>query len=420
MKVTGAAKSYLPQPLQHTLKLDTIRCRQPIKPQKFLESPGRRSPHGRYVTEQPATTIAESLMTNPWTAALVSDSTDRPELYNKGSALTRAGLSTWETANSGNNILAAVSVAQPRCTAQDNLGSCHAVFTPAEQGAGCQSPRQAEQQFHTMTNESPALHDCGDSIDSAQQCCSSAASSTAEEVCASSHHRADAGRSARNSVAPDDGTTYASPRQGNSMPASPGSACEDHMIQQWVDGIGQRAGAMDRLAAPLTRESSPSQTIPTVIAPAAAVVNDGPPHQHSVMHESVAGQQQTQQQQSRQPKHDHKPRYTSWTGDYGHLNSPRFTRDRSTAWQADLRNRRDCPDKHVDMCNPDTRLVEVSCCLQTLALYSGYVFGCRVRAVCLSWSLSTKFNDRCDASAILWPGCAHMHLSPANSAALLS
>lgn len=270
-------------------------------PQHFLDTAGRRSLQGRYAIEQPATDIADSLMTNPWTAALVSGSTIEQDVYDKGSALTRAGLGTWDEPYWCSKSHAAGKAAeQPDQAAaaacdlgQDNHrepDAQYAACTPLDTGTDNGRPQQAQ--------------DAGN-------CKEQASSGTGEVTC---HQSGDRPGHLGNTFA---GSESCSSSQEAEEPTEPLAAKAD-----------------DR-AAGLAGSHGNSQPVSPETAPAA-------------LHGSNSQQQAAKQQDVTQNPQQLKD-FSSWIGDYGHLDLPRFTAARSHAWQAELHNRRDCPVQAADM-----------------------------------------------------------------------
>ena len=70
-------------------------CRQPASIKRFLAQPASRPVKAHYATDEPAADIADSLLSNRWTAALVQKDSAAPELYCNSTALTRVGLGSW-------------------------------------------------------------------------------------------------------------------------------------------------------------------------------------------------------------------------------------------------------------------------------------------------------------------------------------
>ena len=290
-------------------ELLTCCCRQKAAPQTFLDTPGRRSLQGRYITEQPATDIADSLMTNPWTAALVHDSSDGQQLYDKGSALTRAGLGSWDEPHWSGRHPTAEQAAQeeddpaaPCCS--DHEHPCG----PDEQDDACSSHSEGVE---------PRL---SSHAEQAQGACSSEGSE-ADQPSQGGHEPS------RGTGGPPCPASASRLSRTGSESASAGS-------EKWHDcgDTKQRAAPISAKAEDCVDKQKDDQP---VTAPAAC---------HGLKGQQHISKQSDQKQQPQRQKD-----FSSWTGDYGHLDSPRITAAHSHAWQAELRDRRDCPTKELDM-----------------------------------------------------------------------
>ena len=340
---------------------------------------------GRYATDQPATDIADSLLTNPWTAALVSGRSDSPECYDKGPALARAGLSTWERAPA---LQPGTPAAEAAC---DN--GCSIVHCSIH-GHGTDGARQLHAELDSQQRSGSYDAACASDDGMGQQMAGQAqeqagvrqswaelhdnsCTSFCEKLSATAVQ--DAGSGLVSTVQPNTSSTTAgtnnlaeshtaasSPRQTGLTNACDQPEHEKQTAAVCGDSVRPKGAGVERGPATSAAVTSPSPMSPAAVpaAPAAAGCSGG--HNQALYNLSQPGQDQDAEQQP-EPKQQgqqikQQQRYTSWTGNYGHLDSPRFTRSRSTAWQAELHNRRDCPGNESTTQKADTQPMQVSLC----------------------------------------------------------
>lgn len=404
--------------------------------------PGHRSLQGRYVTEQPATDIADSLMSNPWTAALVCDSSDRPDLYGKAAALTRAGLSAWE----GPNLSPSRSAAEGE-EAQVKSGQ-HGTEAPSSSGQHCMEPLMRPDQHYTEVQDAAFVSQHGFARPTSQhQLKAGVAACTADDSWPTQqetnpepdapgpdHDYTDSRKAAdplhefppdavarlKTTVEPvdlnaADASMWASGQAGgtglkqSASPAASGTTeHSNHHATALHSIVSPGTAGAQKQAATVADSPMPVWSASATLSPAAAADAAGVlTHQHQPLEQSVHGQcaqqlagsqhaqqqhgsQHAQQQGSQKPRPGQQSklqqRFTSWTGDYGHLDSPRFTRDRSIAWQAALQHRRDCTDEEQAMQGPDMHSVQVI--MLWAASLSAYctLWTCAV-CLCIAWRM---------------------------------
>lgn len=299
-------------------------------------------------------------MTNPWTAALVGESIGRSDCYDKGPALTRAGLSTWDTPHRGNSFLAA-AVAQAgldnRCCSERSDAACIPICESPDQ----QIPRQPQQQTDMRSSQPEALQ--SNSCESAQPYCSLSSRTAADKSNDNSEADAEIAEADYDVAKP-------SPRETMSVPDSVSPAYRNQTSAEWHDSGSERSVGTGAQAAASRSETRPSQAGSAAMGPAAADTKPACYNQQGSLQQPLRQQQPQQQVLLSQSKQgcQRKQHYTSWTGDYGHLDSPRFTKHRGTAWQAELPSRRDCPHNEPEMHQANAQPMQVGYCVWTQSL----------------------------------------------------
>ena len=300
-------------------------CRPPLPPQRFHTLPIARSSDGRYSTDQPATDIADSILTNPWTAALVQDDADTPQLYCNSTALTRVGLGSW----------APDEPSMQNCLQNARKdGPAPEGVAPEVQGA---RPTDGDSICSVSEAGSRGSRRSGQ--------CTEAAASGDDSNCDSPGSVLDDGaRSKAGGVARLTAGNLADQEHGSCSPhrtglrhtdqllSDPSSSGKQHQPMSVsdqddsdTDGAAaqqNKATGVDHWAAAFTSKDGRQQ--PGAGPQAAAQHGRGT---------GSSGQGPAKQRG-----------FTSWIGDFGHLDGPRFNKQQGMAWQSHMRSQRDQPN----------------------------------------------------------------------------
>ena len=336
-----------------TMKLSWITmltaCRHPPAPQKFHSMPGQRSSQGQYRTEQPPADIADSILTNPWTAALMQGDSDRPQLYSNNLALTRIGIGSWAAEPAD-----ARAVPQPglqgHTQSQQVPGDSVKVDLSSYKTAAASLCGSQEEDEHGL--ESKHIKQATDS-------CSSLSEDGAGSVCGHrhAHHEHDhrQGRTAQHDSPawPQDQSKPAGPMLHKASSAASDSHHADALVSSSDKGSSDRArsdeGSSGRVCSDKARSgrgSSPNANSAhaTHAQPAcrtgwtaAFTDNHGEQAQGLPRHDAAPNSDKLKSTGGKQRG------FASWIGDFGHLEGRQFNKQQGRAWQAYMRSQRDQP-----------------------------------------------------------------------------
>lgn len=324
-------------------------------------------------------------MTNPWTAALVSVRSDSPEWYDKGPALARAGLSSWESTPALHPGMPAAEAAydddcsRVHCSSHghgtggmrqphaelDSQQPCGAYDAACASGDGMLQQMAGQAQEQAGVRQSWAQHHDNSCTSFCEKPSANAVREPGSERLSTVQPINFSTTAGTNNLA-ESHTAASSPRQTELTNACDQPGHEKQTAAVCGDFVTPKGAGVERGPATSASVTSPSPMSPAAVpaAPAAAGCSGG--HNQAQYNPSQPGQNQDAEQQP-EPKQQgqqikQQQRYTSWTGNYGHLDSPRFTRSRSTAWQAEVHNRRDCPGDESTLQKADTQPMQVSLC----------------------------------------------------------
>lgn len=363
-----------------TLMTTLAACRRPPVPQRFHGMPGQRSSEGQYRTEQPPADIADSILSNPWTAALMQGDADRPQLYANSLALTRIGIGSWapEPAHAqAGPKLSSQGHHQPQPTpdtdvtadfssSETDTASLHSSHGEDELRLDAEADRQATDSCSSGREDGAGsagddMHS-GDSRDHRQ----GRSDSTGQQqdrvkpadpvlhskpnVAAGSQH-ADASTS---SSERDSSDRADSPALQSEPDAASGGLSADALPSSADQGSSDGAtlsperdssnkgrsdkGNSDRGSSPTASDASAARAQPArYIDRAVAFTN-----RHG---EQTRGLQQNSAAPNSEESNVKGGRrgFASWIGDFGHLEGPRFNKQQGRAWQAHMRSQRDQP-----------------------------------------------------------------------------
>lgn len=355
--------------------------RGPPVTQRFHSTPGQRVSQNRYATDQPPADIADSILTNPWTAALVQWDSDRPQLYCNSAALTRVGLGSWapEAAARPQGLQASP---QDKCpSAAEKTGSQGTIKGRASQGIT--EDADSQDNIENTASRSTAASSCSEvhgSQTAAEPDGHSADSMPAKLSVPAGHSpvyayiRKPAGNGERrpcsegekqpsyscSSMQGDDGCQV---RKGSHLPGRPSpskggpphpgnGACQGIEAVQQHEGSpsGAASGAQQACLHPTSSDSSradrqgcnAAQAQSTSNADWAAAFtgrcgkqNDGAGHCTAATRCDAGADKRTGSAKQRG--------FTSWIGNFGHLDGPRFTKQQGKAWQTYMRSQKDQP-----------------------------------------------------------------------------
>lgn len=307
-------------------------CRQPPAPQRFQTLPGARSKEGRYSTDQPATDIADSILTNPWTAALVQDDSVGPQLYCNSTALTRIGLGSW---------------APDEAAYQKSPGhgqDARIASVDSRDGTAVDLQKQAakvpENDVCSESSSEHSMHSSGTGSDCGSNRASGSADNQADgETGPQQDGYATDDTGHQHEAVTADSTSGAHPNKLQSKHTAapqPKSFNPDHCPQPSCTGDACNGSSSHTNGAPV----QPAASAGTEHWSAAFTSKHGRQQQGSGPHAAASGIACTEGSGQAGTK----PRdYTSWIGDFGHLSGPRFTKQLGIAWQAHMRDQRDQP-----------------------------------------------------------------------------
>ena len=327
--------------------------RRQAAPQRFQTAPAERSRHSRYRTEQPPTDIAESILNNPWTAALLHEDAHRPELYCNSTALTRVGLGSWAPDHDAAAVKRAasdcMSAGDPHHNSQQFSQQCdHAV-------AG----------RHGSSEKQSCVHDCEQDASKVDSDAGVEQSVGSDEEDASSHSsRAAAELHAGSCSSTSDSTTSdASTKQEKKRAAGDSDSCcehaEPHLKQPSptsTNTLAQRQHSRHAVGADSAHAQDDgadmhSNTDAATASPSPNSIDLWRNARSGAQGKGIGGVGPTGATpegascKSTCKKPLRQRGFTSWIGDFGHLDGPRFTKEQGRAWQAHMRSHRDhCSD----------------------------------------------------------------------------
>ncbi|KAL0033098.1 hypothetical protein WJX79_003109 [Trebouxia sp. C0005] len=298
--------------------------RPPPPPQRFHTLPIARSSDGRYSTDQPATDIADSILSNPWTAALVQDDADMPQLYCNSTALTRVGLGSW--APDQPSMQKCLQNAHKGSPAPEGVAPEVQGARPTEGSAICsvsESGSRGSKHSGRCTKAGSDGDDCNaDSPGSVLGNGTEQAGGT-DGCNAGSLARQEHGSCSLHK------TGLRHTDQLLSDPSSSGTQHQPMSVSNQDDSDTDRVAAqqtkitgVDHWAAAFTSKTGRQQQ--GAGPQAAAQPGRG---------DSSSGQGPVKQRV-----------FTSWIGDFGHLDGLRFSKQQGREWQAQMRSQRDQPD----------------------------------------------------------------------------
>lgn len=324
-------------------------CRRKPEPQRFQERPGQRSSQYRYRTDQPPADIADSILTNPWTAALVQLDTDRPDLYCNITALTRAGLGSW-----------APEDATPQHILQE---SSQADYAAGEHEAGNRSSVDIEARDHA--DDSSGEH--------ASLMHSSRTAAERNEHSTSSQSHESSPRS-RSRSAEDDTSQARTGAEHDSDPIQE-KVANAHRLRE-TDEQGECGAHHSEQCLPshLTSDAQHSDAQLSHTGAERCNVHQSQPNSSADWTAAFTSKQGKQTKgagpqgaalRSEGGTDDgHGPAkqrgFSSWLGDFGHLDGPRFSREQGRAWQAHMRSQQ---DQFVDSAGTPLSNTQVSKCI---------------------------------------------------------
>lgn len=346
--------------------------------------PGQRSSEGQYRTEQPPADIADSILSNPWTAALMQGDADRPQLYANSLALTRIGIGSWAP--------------EP--------AHAHAGPKPSSQAHPQDQPtpeKDVTADFSSSETETASLHssheedECRPDAESDRQAtdsCSSEGKDGAgsaggdmhsDDSCDHRQGRSGSGGQQQDPVKPGDPVLHSKPS------AAAGSQHADARTSSSDKGSSERASSPALPSEPnascgLYADAIPSSSDGANLSPDKGSSNTGRsgtgssdtggspvasctnvPRVQPACHTDRAvtftdrhGEQtQGSQQNSAAPnsegsnvKGGRQRGFANWIGDFGHLEGPRFNKQQGRAWQAHMRSQRDQPPESCSNPHP--------------------------------------------------------------------
>ena len=320
-------------------------CRHPPAPQKFRSTPGQRSNQGQYRTEQPPADIADSILTNPWTAALMQGDSDRPQLVSNNLALTRIGIGSWAASPADAHAHAAP---QPSLRAhpqsqQDSDNSVKADLSSSETAAASLHGSQEEDEHRLECRPGKQGTDS----------CSSASEDGAGSVGGDSHSHHDhnhrqvhsahwawqqgqserAGPMQHLASSAESDSQQTDVRTSSSDKSSSGKVRSDKGRSDW--GCSNKASS-DRGSSPAASGANAQPACHTDWA-AQFTSKHGEQAQGLRQHDAAPKDEEDKVTGGRQRG------FTSWIGDFGHLEGPRFNKQQGRAWQVHMRSQRDQP-----------------------------------------------------------------------------
>ena len=352
--------------------------RGPPVPQRFPSTAGQRSSQNQYPTDQPPADIADSILTNPWTAALVQGDSDRPQLYCNSTALTRVGLGSWapeaaaqpqgsqgspedqhrsaagKTAGQGNTEdtasqgttedIASQGTTEDtasQSSAESGSGEVHDYQKPAERD-GCRSegtpaklPVPGEYSPGAASRK-PADHDKHSPSSAREQQSSHSCSSMQANGCQGRDGSRPRGHAKRAPPHPGHGA-----RQGI-------EAVEQHQASPSTTASGaQHAGlqtsSSDRVSSHADAHGgSAAQAQHTSNADWAAAFTSRCGKQSDGAGQFTAAPSCNAGADTGTCSAKHRG-FASWIGDFGHLEGPRFSKQQGKTWQAHMRSQKDQP-----------------------------------------------------------------------------
>jgi hypothetical protein len=300
-------------------------CRPPLPPQRFHTLPIARSSDGRYSTDQPATDIADSILTNPWTAALVQDDADMPQLYCNSTALTRVGLGSW----------APDEPSTQKCLQNTHKGGpAPEGVAPEVQGA---RPTGANAVCSISESGSRGSKHSGQCTEAWPDSDDSNAGSPGSVV-------GDGAQSQAGGSAGPIAGNLAGQEHGSCSPHKTGLRHTDRLLSDPSSSGTQRQpmSVSDQDDADTDRAAAQQIKVTGIDHWAAAFTSKNGRQQQGAGPQAAAQQGRGVSSSAQGPAKQRG--FTSWIGDFGHLDGPRFSKQQGRAWQAQMRSRRDHPD----------------------------------------------------------------------------
>lgn len=324
-------------------------CRHLPAPQKLHGIPGQRSSQSQYRTEQPPADIADSILTNPWTAALMQGDSDKPQLYSNSLALTRIGIGSWAAGPADAHAVPPPSLPAHTQSQQVLENSVKADLSSSEAAAASLGGAQ-EKDEHRLES---------DLVKQATDSCSSLSEDGAGSVGGDRHSDLDHDRRQVH-TAQDDRTAWpqdrskpSGPMQSSAPSAASDSQHADARTSSSDKGNSDRAssdkdssgrGCYDKAGSHSSSSLAASDTHSPHAQPAchigwadAFTKNHGEQAQGLPQHHAAPKSDELKVTGGR-PKG-----FASWIGEFGHLEGPRFNKQQGRTWQAQMRSQRDRP-----------------------------------------------------------------------------
>ncbi|KAL0018426.1 hypothetical protein WJX77_003086 [Trebouxia sp. C0004] len=309
--------------------------RPPPPPQRFHTLPIARSSDGQYNTDQPATDIADSILTNPWTAALVQDDADMPQLYCNSTALARVGLGSW----------APDEPSTQKCLQNTHKGGpAPEGVAPEVQGA---RPTEGNSICSISKSGSRASRHSG-------RCTEAGPDGDESNAVNSGSVIGDGAKSQAGGSAGPIAGSLAGPEHGSRSPhktgltyqllSDPSSSGEQRQPMSMSD---QDYSDTDRCAAQQTKVTGIDHW-------AAAFTSKNGTQQQGADPQAAAQHRRGVSSSGQGPAKQRG--FTSWLGDFGHLDGPRFNKQQGRAWQAQMRSQQDQPDAQSESEDPEPML----------------------------------------------------------------
>lgn len=386
--------------------------------------PGQRSSEGQYRTEQPPADIADNILSNPWTAALMQGDADRPQLYANSLALTRIGIGSWapEPAHAhaspqpnSQTLPPPQPIPEKDATANLSLSETDTASLHSSHGeddrkldAGCDrqatdscSSEHSCSRMH-VTGAGCDMHS-GDSNDHRQ----GRSGNTGQQqdrvkpadpvlhskpsAAAASQH-ADARTSSSDEGSSDKANSpalHSEPKNASARPyadATPNSA--DLGSSDGANSVPERGssnngrwgtGSSDRGSSPTACGANAPCAQPCRYIDKAIAFTDRHSEQTEGLQQSIAAPNS----EGSNVKGGRHRGFASWIGDFGHLEGPRFNKQQGRAWQAHMCSQRDQP---AESCSNPRSVAEVgkhifAACL----LCSNGVQLCEVHHHAIAW-----------------------------------
>ena len=350
-------------------------------PQHFQSTPSSRSRQTQYRTDVPPADIADSILSNPWTAGLAQADGDLPQLYSTSTALTRVGLGSWAPDKSiQQQRLRHLLQERPESQAEDNASHDEAnshsdgqsdaqTDVQSDAQSGCQSEARsdltdqhgdgAQDRKHSphRGSDRPNEHGRGRASRSLSQCSQQSTGSNFDrpsDSCSSVQKDKDDETTRRT---PDCRKAWQAGSEEKAALRDKGKVA-DQQGQSRCEDRAQRSPLMSAAnthhaiahASSLGRGKQPHTSSAHVVGAMTADSNpDSAFTSKQGLQQTGAGQLAAAPRQkagtiSGSPS-GRQRRLTSWVGDFGHLQGPRFTKQQGRAWATLMQSQRDKPDE---------------------------------------------------------------------------